>query len=119
MASNKSNAAIPDRVKGWLLDVYPSDPGKIAVWVITEKGQRLRYTDNFHPCIYVSAEQDELEPLISRLYNNQKISSVKFVQKYAKATDHEKSRVLEITVTDCRQIPALTLEILRMGLFTV
>src|SRR5512138_1359162 len=35
--------------------------------------------------------------------------------KYAQPIDSEKSRVLELTVKDCRQIPALTTEILQMG----
>ena len=107
--------ADPRVIRGWLLDVYPSDFGKVAVWVVTEKGERIRLTDKFQPCIYVSGRPDELETLISRLYNNQKIASVQFVEKYAQATDAEKSRVLEITVKDCRQIRGLTLEILRMG----
>ena len=107
--------ADPRVIRGWLLDVYPSDFGKVAVWVISESGERIRLTDKFQPCIYVSGRQDELETLISRLYNNQKIAFVRFVQKYAQATDAEKSRVLEITVKDCRQIRGLTLEILRMG----
>ena len=117
MTLNKSSTAAPNCVKGWLLDVYPSDLGKVAVWVITEKGERLEFTDTFQPCIYISGKQDDLERLISRLYNNQKIVSVKFVQKYAQATDTEKSRVLELTIKDCRQIPSLTLEILRIGDF--
>jgi DNA polymerase elongation subunit (family B) len=107
--------ADPRVIRGWLLDVYPSDFGKVAVWVITEKGERIKLTDKFQPCIYVSGRQDDLETLISRLYNNQKIVSVRFVQKYAQATDAEKSRVLEIAVKDCRQIRGLTLEILRLG----
>jgi DNA polymerase elongation subunit (family B) len=115
MASDKSSTRFPNCVKGWLFDVYPSELGKIAVWVISEKGERLKFTDQFQPCIYVSGKQDDLERLISRLFNNEKIASLKFVQKYAQATDTEKSRVLEITVKDCRQIPSLTLEILRMG----
>ena len=105
----------PLRVRGWLLDVYPSDFGKVAVWVISENGERIKLTDSFQPCIYVSGKQDDLERLISRLCSNQKIASLKFAQKYAQPTDTEKSRVLEITVKDCRQIPSLTLEILRMG----
>ncbi len=117
MTSNKSSTAAPNCVKGWLLDVYPSDPGKVAVWVISEKGERIKFTDTFQSCIYVSGKQDDLERLISRLFRNQKIASLKFVQKYAQATDTEKSRVLEITVKDCRQIPSLTLEILRIGDF--
>ncbi|HYA77501.1 MAG TPA: DNA polymerase domain-containing protein, partial [Verrucomicrobiae bacterium] len=117
MTSSKSSTVAPDCVRGWLLDVYPSDLGKVAVWVISEKGERIKFTDPFQPCIYVSGKQDDLERLISRLFNNQKIASLKFVQKYAQATDTEKSRVLEITVKDCRQIPSLTLEILRIGDF--
>ena len=114
MSSSKSSTTA-NGVRGWLLDVYPSDHGKIAVWMITEKGERLRFTDTFQPCIYVSGKQDDLERLISRLYSNQKIASLKFEQKYSKVTDAEKSRVLEITVKDCRQIPSLSLEILRLG----
>ena len=106
----------PTVFRGWLFDVYPSDFGKVTVWMISESGQRLKLADKFQPCIYVSSKQEEnLEHLISRLYSNQKISSWQFVQKYAQATDTEKSKVLEITVKDCRQISSLTLEILRLG----
>ncbi len=91
------------------------DFGKVAVWVITETGERVRLTDRFEPCIYVSGEQEDLERLISRLYDNRKIALLKFTQKYAQPTDTIKSQVLELTVKDCRQIRELTLEILRMG----
>ena len=115
MTLSKTSPAAPNCVKGWILDVYPSDIGKVAVWVISETGERIRFTDKFQPCIYVSAKQDELERLVSRLYNNQKIASARFTQKYAQPTDTEKSRVLELTVKDCRQIPFADTEILRMG----
>jgi DNA polymerase I len=105
----------PLRVRGWLLDVYPSDLGRVAVWVISENGERIKLTDRFQPCIYVSGRQDDFERLISRLCSNQKIASLRFTEKYAQPIDIEKSRVLEITVKDCRQIPSLKLEILRMG----
>ena len=105
----------PRLIRGWLFDVYPSEFGSVAVWVISQNGERIKLTDKFQPCIYVSGKQDDLEQLISRLFNNQKIASLKFVYKYASPTDTEKSRVLEITLKDCRQIRALTLEILRMG----
>ena len=105
----------PSTVKGWLLDVYPSDPGKVAVWVICQNGERVKLTDKFQPSIYVSAKQDDLERLVSMLHSNQHIASLRFVYKYATPVDAEKSRVLELTLKDCRQIPALSLEILRMG----
>lgn len=85
----------PRLIRGWLFDVYPSEFGSVAVWVISQNGERIKLTDKFQPCIYVSGKQDDLEQLISRLFNNQKIASLKFVYKYASPTDTEKSRVLE------------------------
>jgi DNA polymerase elongation subunit (family B) len=111
----KPNIAAPNRVRGWVLDAYPTEWGKVAVWVITETGERIRFTDPFQPAIYVSAKPDDLDALLTKLCNNQKIASLRFTEKYAQPTDNEKSRVLELTLKDCRQIPALTLEVLRLG----
>jgi DNA polymerase I len=83
--------------------------------VISESGERIRYTDCFNPCIYVSAKQSDLDGLVTKLCNNPKIASLRFTEKYAQPTDSEKSRVLELTVKDCRQIPSLEQELLRMG----
>ena len=47
------------RVKGWLFDVYPSEQGEVAVWVISENGERVRLTDKFQPKSYVSGTQEE------------------------------------------------------------
>jgi DNA polymerase elongation subunit (family B) len=105
----------PDHVKGWILDAYPSDQGQIAVWIITETGERIKLVDNFQSKIYVSAKQDEIERLVSSLCNNQLIASWSFICKYAQPTDAEKSRVLELTLKDCRRTQSLTRSILRMG----
>jgi DNA polymerase elongation subunit (family B) len=113
MPSNTEVA--PNQVKGWILDAYPSDQGEIAVWIITENDERIKLKDKFQPKIYVSAKQDEIERLASRLYNNQIIASWNFVYKYAQPTDTEKTRVLELTLKDCRKTQALTRNILRMG----
>jgi DNA polymerase elongation subunit (family B) len=107
--------AVPNHVKGWILDAYPTSEGEIAVWIITEKGERIKLTDQFQPKIYVSATHDEIERLASRLYNNQIIASWNFAYKYAQPTDTEKSRVLELTLKDCRKTQALTRSILKMG----
>ena len=107
--------ATASRVRGWIFDAYPAEFGRVAVWVISESGERLRFTDKFQPCIYVSAKQGDLDGLLTKLCNNQKIASLRFTEKYAQPTDSEKSRVLELTVKDCRQIPSLTQEILRLG----
>ena len=111
-----SNAhTVPDHVKGWILDAYPADEGEIAVWIISEAGERIRLTDKFQSKIYVSATQDELERLVNRLYNNQFIALWRFAYKFAQPTDSEKSRVLELTLKDCRKTQTLTRNILKLG----
>ncbi len=105
----------PRQVRGWVLDAYPSESGEVTVWIISQNGQRIRLTDKFQPAIYVSAKQEDLEGLAGTLLTNPKIQRLDYVQKYAQVTDPEKSRVLQLTLKDCRSIPQLTLEILRMG----
>jgi DNA polymerase I len=111
-----SKTNVPNIVEGWILDAYPDGEGEIAVWIISETGERIRLTDVFQPKIYVATKQEnEIERLPSRLHNIQSIVSWRFTQKYARPTDSEKSRVLELTLTDCRKTRALTRRILEMG----
>jgi DNA polymerase I len=110
-----SNQATPNHVKGWILDAYPEGEGEIAVWIISKSGERIKLADKFQPKIYVSAKQDEIECLVSRLYNSQIIASWSFAYKYAQPTDTEKSRVLELTLKDCRKTQSLIRSILKMG----
>ncbi len=103
------------RVKGWLFDVYPSDFGEVAVWIISDNGERVRLTDRFQPKIYVSGRQEDIERLASGFFCNQAIASWNFVYKYAHPTDNEKTRVLEIALKDCRRISSFTRSILKKG----
>jgi DNA polymerase elongation subunit (family B) len=107
------NTAHPKRVKGWLFDVYPSDFGEIAVWIIGEGGERIRLTDKFQPKIYVSGKQEDIERLASQFYSSQAIASWSFANKYSHPTDIEKSKVLEIILKDCRRTSSFTRSILK------
>jgi DNA polymerase I len=111
----QSSNPIPKRVEGWFFDVYPSGVGEVTVWIIGENGERVKLTDKFQPEIYVSGKQDEIERLASGFFSNKLIASWKFAYKYAQPTDNEKSRVLEITLEDCRKISMFTSQILRQG----
>jgi DNA polymerase I len=105
----------PCKIKGWIFDAYPSGEGEIAVWVISEAGQRLRLTDRFQPKIYVSSTQESVDSLIGRLYNNPDVAKWNFTYKYAQPTDSEKTKVLELALRDCRKTATLTNNILRLG----
>jgi DNA polymerase elongation subunit (family B) len=111
----QSKNPVPKRVKGWLFDVYPSAVGEVTIWIITENDKRVKLRDGFQPKIYVSGKQDEIERLASGFYSNDLVASWKFAYKYAQPTDSEKSRVLEITLNDCRKISTFTRQILRQG----
>jgi DNA polymerase I len=103
------------KIRGWIFDVYPTGIGEMAVWIISQDGQRIRLTDKFQPKIYVSGTKIDVEKLVGRIYTNPDIADWKFVYKYANPTDCEKTRVLEITLKDCRRTSTLTHQILRLG----
>jgi hypothetical protein len=102
--------------RGWLLDVYPSGFGEMAVWIIAENGDRVRLTDLYQPKVYVSAKQEaDIERLASGFFSRPDIAAWNFTYKYAHPTDSEKSKVLEVTLKDCRHTPTFTQDILRLG----
>jgi DNA polymerase, archaea type len=105
----------PCKIRGWILDAYPSNEGEMTVWIISETNQRIRLTDKFQAKIYVSSNQENIEPLIGKLYNSIDVAKWNFVYKYAQPTDSEKSKVLELSLKDCRRTQYLTNTILRMG----
>ena len=108
-----SKAFIPNRVRGWLFDVYPSKPGEVTVWIISKCGERVRLTDKFQPKIHVSGKQKDIERLASRFYSSQAIAYWNFAYKYANPTDMKKSKVLEISLKDCRRTSSFTRSILK------
>ena len=73
MTLNKSSPAVPNHVKGWLLDSYPSDSGKIVVWVITEEAKESSSQITFNHAFMFLANKMLLNRLVSRLFNNQNI----------------------------------------------
>jgi len=115
MTSNNSQTPNHDCIKGWIFDIYPAGESEIVVWIISETGERIRLIDKFEPKIYVSGPKDDVERLVSKLYRNRDIAAWGFAQKYAKPTDQQKSRVLELTLKDYRKAQNLTREILRLG----
>jgi len=105
----------PKMVRGWLLDLYPSNPGEMTVWVISETGQRLKFVDKFQPKVYVSGKEENLQRLTDRLVGSKSVAAWRFTHKYVDLSDAEKSKVLEIDITDCRRTPHFGRKILRLG----
>jgi DNA polymerase elongation subunit (family B) len=103
------------RVRGWIFDVYPSAPRQMNVWIIAEDGQRLHFTDEFKPTVYVSDKENELNSLFCRFFSDSDIDSVRFVEKYANPTDSGKSKVLEVVLKDYRKSSFFVRGVLQSG----
>jgi len=111
----KNNLTSLKSLRGWILDVYPSNPGEMTVWIITEKGERVRLTDKFQPKIYVSGKIVDLSTLTTQLATSKSVASWRYAEKCADFMENKKSKVLEITTTDCRRIPYFARKLLRLG----
>jgi DNA polymerase elongation subunit (family B) len=102
-------------IKGWLLDIYPSSPGEVTVWIIAESGKRVKITDKFQPKIHVSGKLTDLSKFTDHLKINKSVASWRYVEKYVDFMENKRSRVLEITTTDCHRIPYFARNLLRLG----
>jgi DNA polymerase I len=110
-----NNPAIPRRLRGWILDVYPSAPQQMSVWIIAEDGKRMHLRDNFRPRIYVSCKENEMNRLFCGVLAEDFVDSYRFVQRYASPTASEKSEVLEVLLKDYSKASFFVRRILQAG----
>jgi DNA polymerase elongation subunit (family B) len=111
----KSDFTNLNLLRGWILDLYPSAFGEMTIWLITEKDKRVRFIDEFLPKIYVSGNMTDLSKLADKLRNSESVVKWTYVEKNADFMNDKKSKVLEITVADCRVRLLLATKILRLG----
>ena len=102
-------------LRGWLLDLYPSDPSEMTIWVITENGDRVKLVDTFQPRIYISGKIADLSKLTDHFVTSKSVAKWRYVKKYADFMEDKKSKVMEVTTTDCRRIPNFIRKLFRLG----
>ncbi len=93
---------------GWILDLYHK-PGQIVVWLKKPDGTCVRLTDRWKPRIHVGGDYRELIDLACKSYIENSI----FVDKFERAGDIEKSRVLEVVVENDEEAAKLARRIQR------
>jgi DNA polymerase elongation subunit (family B) len=98
---------------GWILDLY-HEPGQMVVWLKKPDGRCVRLVDRWNPKLRVGGEYRELVDLACRSY----IQNCRFVDKFERANDPEKSRVLEVEVESDVEASKLANRIQREGKFS-
>ncbi|MEM3765836.1 MAG: DNA polymerase domain-containing protein [Candidatus Bathyarchaeia archaeon] len=115
MSDWKNSFVKLNAVKGWILDVYPSGPDEVTVWIITVNGERIRFVDKFVRRIYVSGNFSDLKALANKVRDSKSVAGLRFVEKYADFMEADKKKVLEIDMRDYRRISFFARKILRLG----
>ena len=115
MTELKSDFSSLNPLRGWILDIYLSTANEMTAWIITEKGERVKFIDEFQPKMYVSGSISNLSKLTDTLRNSKSVVKWTYVDRYADFMNEKKSRVLEITLTDCLGRLRFARKVLRLG----
>jgi len=108
--------------KGWLLDVSTYSEG-VILWVKTEEERKvIRIFQEFSPEFFAVPKDDvgnDFKRMQYILAQNQNVKNVRICEKYVKLEDHEKSRVLGVTVEKPSVFKKTIKEVNEIGLFTL
>nr|MDO8133979.1 hypothetical protein [Candidatus Njordarchaeum guaymaensis] len=100
----------PNRIEGWILDLYPKD-NRMVVWLKTCDDQAVRLVDDWRHSFYVAGEYRNLIDLASQMH----IEGVSFEERFVRPEDDESSTVLKIPVRNLLEAERLAEKILVHG----
>ncbi|MGD0318358.1 MAG: DNA polymerase domain-containing protein [Nitrososphaerales archaeon] len=103
-------------MRGWILDLYPGNPGEMVVWFKHEDGQAARLVDHWSPSIFIAtSSMADLEDSLKTM--DSEFVWTKPAQKFEKVVDTERSDIVEAKVMDARKIQQVAGRIERLGPF--
>jgi DNA polymerase I len=95
---------------GWILDLYQKS-GQMIIWLKTQDGTCIRLVDRWTPKIHVGGDFGDLLNLACQPY----MKRCRFAEKFEKAGDQSRSRVLEVGVKTEKEASRLADTIQRYG----
>jgi len=108
--------------KGWLLDASTYSEG-VILWVKTEEERKvIRIFQEFSPEFFAVPKDDvgsDFKRMQYILAQNENVKKVRICEKYVKLEDHEKSRILGVTVEKPSLFKKTIKEVDEIGLFTL
>src|SRR5712692_8173801 len=101
-------------MQGWILDLYPGNPGEMVVWLKLDDGTATRLVDNWTPSMFIGADSAaDLEVPLKIVSPDLLWTQV--VRKYERITDSRKSEVVEAKVRDAKKVQQVAGRIERLG----
>ncbi len=103
-------------MRGWILDLYPGNPGEMVVWIKLENGEAVRLVDSWSPSIFIGADNktDFNVPLQTLRHD---FLWTRVVQRRERATDRRESEVVEAKLKDAKKAQQIAGRIERLGPF--
>ena len=98
---------------GWIIDIYPKADSMI-IWLKKTDGTCVKLTDQWKPRFHIAGEPSDLSNLTYQPF----MSPCKFVEKFEKAGDQFRRKVLEVAVVSEREALESARRIQRYGNFS-
>jgi DNA polymerase-2 len=103
-------------MRGWILDLYPGNPGEMVVWVKREDGEAVRLVDRWSSSIFIGADnKSDFDVPFQTLRND--FAWTRTVHKRERVTDAATSSVLEARLKDATKAQQVAGRIERLGPF--
>lgn len=103
------------RVKGWLLDVYPTGKNKMVICLKEKSGKTQLFKDAYTPELYVHGSSRKLERLEKDLDENENVANWCYEKKKVRLRDSKESPAIRVECSSMGEIRDLAKSIARLG----
>ncbi len=103
-------------MRGWILDLYPGDPGEMVVWLKREDGEAARLVDHWSPSIFIATD-DRSDLTIPLQVLAPEFSWTRAVERRERVTDPGMSQVIEAKLRDAKRAQQVAGRMERFGPF--
>ena len=103
-------------MRGWILDLYPGNPGEMVVWLKLENGEAVRLVDRWSPSIFIGTDnKSDFGVPLQILHGD--FEWTRPVHKRERVSDSAESEVVEARLKDARRAQQVAGRTERLGPF--
>ena len=103
-------------MRGWILDLYPGNPGEMVVWLKLENGDAVRLVDRWSPSIFIGTDnKSDFAVPLQTLRDD--FAWTRVVRRQERISVPGESEVVEAKLRDARRAVQVAGRIERLGPF--